>query len=106
MKKVVFIALICVASFFIAFFPLKSSFSACQLLNEIETLTNGESSGYTKTCPGPQGNRQSQAVRCHLPTGGDHVVIGCCWGYENCDEISPCNGSPFSCDAKKCYPDA
>lgn len=36
MKKVVFIALICVASFFIAFLTLKSSFSACQLLNDIE----------------------------------------------------------------------
>lgn len=53
--------------------------------------------GFTDNCPGPQGQRQSQAVACYDFWLGQSVVSGCCYGGGNCNISDPCDGHRFKC---------
>lgn len=51
---------------------------------------------YSNGLPGQQGERHSQAVQCG--GGGWVIKAGCCYGWEECYNMNPCNGRSFSCD--------
>lgn len=70
------------------------------LLGGIETLARGEGMGeYVNSCPGSQGNRQSQAVGCEDWFWGYSVTTGCCLGNDYCYQMNPCDGDSFQCGA-------
>ena len=63
--------------------------------------------GFTRTCPGSQGNRQRQTVGCYVTFWGGNggtQVVGCCLGGKECYDINPCEGGLFMCGDGWCEP--
>lgn len=71
----------------VSFFVLESS---------IQTARANVTPRYSNNPPGAQGQRTNQAVQC--AGGGWIIKPGCCFGYENCYNMNPCDGSAFSCN--------
>ena len=93
MKKnlLTFLSLVILMS--VSFFVLESS---------IQTAKANVTPRYSNNPPGPQGQRTNQAVQC--AGGGWIIEPGCCFGYENCYRMNPCDGAAFSCNGKDYIP--
>lgn len=74
----------------------KSNDLIAMISGDVEALT------YTNELPGPQGQRQPQAVWCC--GGGWHIGAGCCYGGSDCTYIY-CPSVCFSCDGNSWYGD-
>lgn len=91
----VFVIITVLASFFIAFKTVQKSKTLMSINQEgIEALS------YSNELPGPQGQRQPQAVWCC--GGGWTIREGCCYGGTTCSDIG-CSTVCFSCDGNTWY---
>lgn len=68
----------------------RSSHETKLFLRMTETLSRAEE-------PGTQGHRVTQLVQCNNASSFIFVP-GCCLGSEECYNMNPCKGNPFSCD--------